>query len=176
MKPNSFRTLLATGLLCLSITGMPACARTASQTNNQAEDFLPPTMMPSITPLPPTEAPKPTKPVDCTDLLEYQEDITIPDGTEVDPGQKLDKRWQVRNTGTCDWDGTYTLKLIAGDGMSGPEDQALYPARAGSTAVIRVELKAPQEPGTYRSAWQAYNGKDVAFGDPIYIEIKVKEK
>jgi hypothetical protein len=162
---------LAVGVL---VAGLSACVRSNSATAVVTGGYVPPTVQPSDTPVPPTAAPKPTKPADCTDTLSFMEDITIPDGTEVKPGQDLDKRWQVRNNGTCDWDDKYTLKLIAGDAMGSPDVQALYPARSGSTAVIRVVLKAPDKAGTYRSAWQAYNGKDTAFGDPIYIEVVVK--
>ena len=165
---NGFRVkvIYRIGLVAILATSLSACLRTTSQSTEQNGSFLPPTAQPSATPIPPTDQPQPTKPADCVDTLSYMEDITIPDGTEVKPGEVMDKRWQVRNNGTCDWDDKYTLKLIAGDGMGGPQVQALYPARAGSAAIIRVELKAPTEPGTYRSAWQAYNSKDEAFGDP----------
>jgi hypothetical protein len=102
------------------------------------------------------------------------EDITIPDGTAVKPGEELDKRWQVRNNGTCDWTDKYTIRIIVGDALGSPEIQALYPARSGSAAVIRMKLVAPQNPGTYRTAWQAYNENEEAFGDPVYIDIVVK--
>ena len=51
-------------------------------------------------------------------------DITIPDGTEVKPGEELDKRWQIRNNGTCDWTSKYTLQLIFGEAMGSPQEQA----------------------------------------------------
>lgn len=102
------------------------------------------------------------------------EDITIPDGTEVKPGDELDKRWQVRNNGTCDWDDRYKIRRIAGDPLGSPEEQALYPALAGSSAIIRMVLKAPAEVGTYRSAWQSFDPSGNAFGDPFFIEIVVK--
>jgi hypothetical protein len=34
-------------------------------------------------------------------------------------------------------------------------------------------LTAPTEPGTYHSAWQAYNPDGEAFEEPVYIEIMV---
>jgi hypothetical protein len=102
------------------------------------------------------------------------EDITIPDGTIVKPGEALDKRWQVRNNGSCDWTDKFTLRIIAGDPLGSPDSQALYPARAGSAAVIRMMLTAPNDTGSYRTAWQAYNPDGKPFGDPIYIEIVVK--
>jgi len=65
------------------------------------------------------------------------------------------------------------LRLIAGEALGAPTEQALYPARAGAQATLRILFRAPSEPGTYHSAWQAYNPQGEAFGDPIYIEIVV---
>lgn len=57
--------------------------------------------------------------------------------------------------------------------MSTNPEQALYPARSGSEAVIRLVFIAPDESGHYRSAWQAINPQGEAFGELIFIEIIV---
>jgi hypothetical protein len=101
------------------------------------------------------------------------EDLSIPDGTLVTPGQRLDKRWRVENNGTCNWDERYRVKLIAGPPLGAPEEQALYPARAGTQAEVRILFTAPQETGTYRSAWQAFSPDGLPFGDPFFIEVTV---
>jgi hypothetical protein len=109
----------------------------------------------------------------CADNLYYLQDLTIPDGTQVAPGSTLDKQWLVENNGTCNWDHAYRLRLIAGPDLGAPVEQALYPARSGTQAVIRIQFTAPSEGGTYRSAWQAYDPQGIPFGDPIFIEIVV---
>ena len=114
----------------------------------------------------------PTPP--CAPGLAFLDDLTIPDGSVVAPGEQLDKRWQVENSGTCNWDSTYGLQLIAGPDLSAPKEQALFPARSGSEALIRMLFTAPTEPGTYRSAWQAHDQQGVLFGDPFFIEIVVE--
>jgi hypothetical protein len=63
-------------------------------------------------------------------------------------------------------------KLIAGPDMSASTDQALYPARSGSQATIRIIFTAPNESGVYRSAWQAHNPAGQPFGDPVFIEVQ----
>jgi len=93
----------------------------------------------------------------------------------VSPGEVLDKQWLVANTGTCNWDENYQLKLIAGPEMGAAGTQFLHPARSGFEAVIRINYIAPLEPGTYRSAWQAHSPSGEPFGDPIFIEIVVSE-
>ena len=52
-------------------------------------------------------------------------------------------------------------------------EQALYPARAGGQATLRITFTAPLDAGTYQSAWQAFNPDGAAFGDAIFMTINV---
>jgi hypothetical protein len=141
------------------------------------------TQIPSVTPSPrPSDtAPSSLSPTNititptntCFNELSFLEDITIPDGAQVTQGDFLDKRWKVENSGTCNWNNTYRIKLLDGIAMDATPEQALYPAKAGSTAVIRMIFTAPLEPGYYRSAWQAVSPAGDFFGDPIFIDIEV---
>lgn len=133
--------------------------------------FRLPTHTPTTTNIPVTPLPSATP--NCQDGLLYIEDLTIPDGTFVAPGETIDKRWKVANNGSCNWDGRYRLRRISGPDLGAADEQALFPARAGGEAVIRMILTAPDTPGTYRSAWQAYNPLGEPFGDPIFVEIIV---
>jgi hypothetical protein len=114
-----------------------------------------------------------TKPA-CLDNLTWVSDVTIPDGTGVIAKSTLDKRWEVKNAGNCNWDDHYRLRLIAGPAMNAPQEQALFPARSGNKAVLQIVFQAPADAGKYRSAWQAYNPDGQPFGDPIFIDIEVK--
>ena len=110
----------------------------------------------------------------CTANLTFQADLTIPDGTLVSPGALLDKQWQVLNSGTCNWDASYRLELLSGPTLGATPEQALYPARSGTQATIRLLFTAPAEAGVYQSAWQAVDPGGERFGDPIYIQIVVQ--
>lgn len=147
--------------------------------------YRPPTVEAAATPLPtfppesyientPMFTPAPTAVPDCTSVLAFKEDLTIPDGTVVAPGAILDKRWRVQNTGTCNWDERYRLKEIAGTAMGAATEQRLVPARSGSEAIIRIQFTAPAEAGAYRSAWQAYDPEDRPFGDAFFIQVQVQ--
>ena len=118
-------------------------------------------------------SPQPSPSPDCQSNLLYLEDITIPDGTEVNPQEILDKRWLVENNGTCNWDRRFSIRLIAGPDMGAKPDLALFPARSGNQAEIHIQFTTPQEPGVHRSAWQAADPQGNLFGDPIFIEISV---
>ena len=131
-------------------------APTASPTSPQAGESAHPTTTPT-----------------CQDSLKFVADLTVPDGTIVARGAVIDKRWQVENNGTCNWDERYRLKEIAGPEMEAVPEQRLYPARSGSEVTIRIQFTAPEEAGTYRSAWQAYDPEDRPFGDPFFIEVVV---
>lgn len=124
----------------------------------------------------PTAPLSPTATPFCSPELAYQEDLSIPDGSVVTPGELLDKRWRVLNSGTCNWDERYRLKLVAGPAMDSPPELALYPARSGAPADLRLLFTAPQEAGAYRSAWQAHDANGQPFGDPIFIDIIVVQQ
>jgi len=115
--------------------------------------------------------PTPTPP--CTDNLTYVQDLSVPDGSNYAPGQPIDKQWLVTNSGTCNWDSRYRLKLIGGDAMAAAPVQALYPARPGTQATIRIVFTAPQQAGLYQSQWRAMNPDGLLFGDAFYIQIAV---
>lgn len=116
---------------------------------------------------------RPSATPSCSNGLLFVADLTVPDGTIIARGAEVDKRWEVKNSGTCNWDQDYRLKLISGIEMGLPIEQALYPARGGSNLVIRMLLKTPGEPGVYRSAWQAIDPQGEVFGDIIYVDIQV---
>jgi hypothetical protein len=121
-----------------------------------------------------TSLPQPSPSPQCTSGLVFLEDLSIPDGMSVSPGEALDKRWLVQNNGTCNWDYKFGLQLIAGPNMGAQGEEALYPARSGTQAEIQIIFTAPQELGTHRSAWQARDPQGKIFGDPIFIEVTVE--
>jgi len=141
--------------------------------------FIPPTkVILTNTPIP-TETPSlletPVSSNPCQDSLTFIKDETIPDGSKIEPGASLDKRWVVQNSGTCNWGEGYTIQLIGGSDMGVESSLDIYPARSNTTTTIRIQFFAPKDPGNYRSAWQAFNPDGIAFGDPFYIDIVVTE-
>lgn len=177
-------TILFTSFVLL--TGCAVEKSTPSVLPGEEEVYRPPTSVPQtpiVFPLPSlsptlgedTHNPLPTSTPECTAGLRFLEDLTIPDGTILEPGQSIDKRWLVENIGTCNWDERFSMHLIAGPPLNALEIQALYPARSGTQAVIRIRFTAPIEPGTYRSAWQAFSPQGESFGDMIYIDFSVSE-
>ncbi len=168
----------------LALFLLAGCVLTPQRGGAAGDAFVPPAVAgqaevaavaaaPSPTPLPPLPEARPTVPAACTNVLAFVADETIPDGTVVQAGEMLDKRWRVKNAGTCNWDGRYRLRHIAGHALGAPEEMALFPARAGTEVVVRIVFQAPEEPGPYFSTWQAVDPQGRPFGDPIYMQIVV---
>lgn len=182
-KLNSQHPLSRTLCLLFAALILPACG-----TRRAPTPYLPPTVArtsPLAIPANQAQASLATQTVElelpeatatpaCTPNLTFLEDLTVPDGSLVAPRSTLDKRWRVENSGTCNWDESYRLKLVAGADMGAEAEQALYPARSGTRAVLRIMFTAPEEPGPYRSAWQAYDPGGEPFGDPVFIEVTVQ--
>ena len=144
---------------------------------DQAALFKAPTFIPTtviIAEPTPTQQASSAQGTECTNMLQFiAPDLTYPDGTEVKPGEAIDKQWKVKNAGTCNWDSTYTLQLMGGESMGAASPQALVPARNGTETVIAVLFTAPAEPGRYTSQWKAYGPGGQPFGDLLYMDITV---
>jgi len=126
----------------------------------------------------PTTAPtETTGPTGCIDSAKFLADVTIPDGTVFKAPTTFTKTWRLQNTGTCDWDSTYTLKFVGGDKLEGPEAVALSGAVGPGEAVeISITLRSPSPPGTYTGRWRLTNAKGEGFGTngaPITVVIVV---
>jgi hypothetical protein len=153
---------------------LSACASPAVKSTESSPSFSPIlSFTPTETPNLPQPALPPTSTPSCVANLSFVEDVTIPDDSVVTPTSELDKQWLVQNSGTCNWDVNYRLRLISGDAMSAAAEQSLYPARAGTQATIRITFIAPTIPGDYVSEWQAFDAQGIAFGDSFFMKIVV---
>jgi hypothetical protein len=181
MEPQSILLRLYLPVILLAVLSLSACApappatpfiapRAATPTQPQVLGATP--VIPTSTPVPEPLA-SPTATLPCTDGLAFVEDITIPDGTTVSPGAAIDKRWLVQNNGSCNWDERYRLKFVGGNEMGATTEQALYPARSGAQATLRISFTAPSEPGEYTTSWQAVDPNGEPFGDAIFMTIQV---
>jgi hypothetical protein len=144
----------------------------APQPSASSSPIVSPTQVALATVTPP---PRPTAATQCDDDAAFIEDLTIPDGSQVLPGQALDKRWSISNSGSCDWGPDYRLVQVGTSEIEGPGEVALFPASAGSTAVWEVALVAPSTPGEYLGRWQARAPDGSLFGDEVFVLIVVAE-
>jgi hypothetical protein len=140
-----------------------------------------PTPAASTTPTPP---PTPTVAAPTTSACDMAAagtpiDVTIPDGTEMQPGQTFTKTWRLQNVGTCAWTKDYTVALFSGDSLGAQTSVHLAgKVDPGKTVDISVDMVAPTKEGTYQGNWKLRNASNVWFGlgpggTPFWVKIVV---
>ncbi|MCQ3937023.1 MAG: hypothetical protein DPW18_08265 [Chloroflexi bacterium] len=135
--------------------------------------YVPPT--PTVTPdVTLTPTPAVTIPPDCTNSAVLVRDVTIQDGTRVNPGEKFTKTWEFINNGTCPWIG-YVLKFAAGDQMNAPLSAPIPDTLPKDSVQVSVELTAPTANGSYTGYFTLNdpNGKDVPIGIEKTFWVKI---
>jgi hypothetical protein len=106
----------------------------------------------------------------------YIEDVTIPDGTVLAPGETFVKTWMLENTGFCMWKDNYTLTFFEGDAMSGFSTEIGKIIASGRQAKVSISLTAPDEEGTYTGYWILADKNGYPFGMPFFVQIVVKNE
>jgi uncharacterized repeat protein (TIGR01451 family) len=108
------------------------------------------------------------------DGARFVADVTIPDGTKLQPGEEFTKTWRLRNTGTTTWTTDYRLVFNGGDQMGAPQYVNLPVAVPPSATVdISVPMTAPESGGAKRGYWRMENSAGLKFGDTIWVDIFV---
>lgn len=110
----------------------------------------------------------------CSAGAVFLSDVTIPAGTAFQPGARMDKVWQVRNSGTCAWGVGYELVMTAGDSLGTGGTAAVPTASAGDRLNLQVTLWAPMETGIYTNAWQLRTPAGIFFGPTLTVAIEVE--
>ena len=162
-------------LLCGLVLCLSGCARSQYK-GAQYEQYIAPSLVATVVNTPTVNpiVPLPTSAnVNCTSILTYVDDVTVPDGTIFVPGDEIVKTWAVRNDGNCAWDDKYSLRYIDGSAMEADSRQPLPALEPGEEGEVTVIFIAPQYEGSYYSGWQAYDADGDPFGDDIFIEIYV---
>lgn len=92
-------------------------------------------------------------------------DVTIPDDSEVQPGEPFTKIWRLLNAGTCTWTTDYSIAFFSGDAMSGPI-RIFFPREVppGDSIDLVVELTAPEQDGRFQGNWKLQNANREWFG------------
>lgn len=199
LKRNWFIPLLAVAAFVLSACNLPsasatpteesanvvftAAAQTVEANLTQAAVLNPPTLpvVPTSTQVVPTStlasaptlAAPTTVPTQECNKAQFVTDVTIPDGTTLDPDEDFTKTWRLKNIGTCSWTTSYAVVFDSGASMDGPAVQALTGnVNPGQTLDISIDLKAPATAGDYTGYWKLRDGSGKTFSQ-FYVQIKV---
>ena len=166
MQSSRRRQTFVLILMTMSLTG--ACSARES-VGSATDPFVQPTVAAQSESIQPSAEVQ----ISCANDMIFIEDLTFQDGAIVEPGATLDKRWSVRNSGTCDWGSDYRLIRLDAGGLASPSQVALYPARSGQSGILRVVFTAPTEPGSYQSRWQSTDPQGSPFGVEIFVLVEV---
>jgi len=123
---------------------------------------------PTPQPIPPTPTPLP-----CAYNAAYVADMSIPDHTQIQPGQAFSKIWRISNSGSCPWEEGTSLVFTRGFKLSAPDAVPVPPTAPGGAADIGVQMVAPTDPGSYTGAWQLRNALGQFFGSGVTVVIDV---
>lgn len=149
----------------------PTSAATATEA---ATATMAGTLQPTAT-IAPTNNPFETTPTQllCDDAV-WVADVTVPDGTQMSPGQDFVKTWSVRNTGSCTWGTGYAPLFAFGEKMGGIPEPLTGAIAPGEEVEISVRFKAPSNTGEFSSTWRMANASNIPFGENIFVLIVVR--
>jgi hypothetical protein len=122
-----------------------------------------------------TPTPNPASLASGCNNLAFLQDVTIPSGTVMQPGQAFTKEWKVANTGTCTWDWSYRVVFVSGSSMNG---QSVHPNQdipVGKWTTLRVPMEAPGTEGSYTGYWQLSDNTGKTFGSLLGVSIVVNK-
>ncbi|MGD8406875.1 MAG: NBR1-Ig-like domain-containing protein, partial [Anaerolineales bacterium] len=130
---------------------------------------------------PPTETAVPTNnpfqstptAITCDNAI-WVADVTVPDGTEMTPGQDFVKTWMIKNTGSCTWSTGYTLIHGYDERLDGVAESLTNAVAPGEEVEVSVRFRAPSGVGEHRSYWRMQNAGGSAFGEFLYVSIVVR--
>ena len=110
----------------------------------------------------------------CQDSAILVEDVTVPDNSQMSPGQKFTKTWRFLNNGQCKWSG-YTISFVAGDRMETPASAPIPETEAGKTVDVSIELTAPSADGSYTGFYELKNdrGETLSIGTEQTFWVKI---
>lgn len=161
-----------------SSPGVPATQTPGSSLATATLSASPTVSLPaSTTPLAP---PASTATLIPCERVKFVQDITVPDNTEMDPGEVFVKTWRLQNAGSCTWTAAYSLVVEGQNPLNAPPVVQLTTGGAppGGTLDVSITLTAPTTAGTYRSDFKLANAAGQRFGlgdgsKPFWAQVKV---
>jgi hypothetical protein len=105
--------------------------------------------------------------------LTFVSDVSIPDNTQMDPGETFTKTWKVQNNGSCAWDAGFKFQNTGGEAMGATAFTLPAAVAAGQTYDISMPMTAPNKTGTLRGNYRMSTAAGQYFGDEVFVVIVV---
>ena len=78
----------------------------------------------------------------------------------VMPAQPFTQIWRITNNSETDWRKEATLHLVTDDQLQAPASVPVPDIAPGETIVVKADMVAPANPGTYQSSWRLQAADD----------------
>jgi hypothetical protein len=119
----------------------------------------------------------------CADTASFVEDVTVPDGAELHPGELFTKVWRLKNSGNCPWTVEYGAEFISGDQLAAlPNVPIKERVEPGEYLDLSIQMRAPIRTGSYRGTWMLHDPSGETFGEgeggetAFWVQIEVVEQ
>lgn len=114
-----------------------------------------------------------------TDDASFVYDENVPDDTQVQPGQIVDKQWRMYNKGDTEWNQAYEARRADKLGIPvtyyfGPDGFRIPDTLPGHDSTLSRRMTAPTTPGCYRNRYQLYHGNK-PFGETFDVQLVVAD-
>ena len=121
----------------------------------------------------------PVAPPKAKPMARFVRDVTMPDGSKVQPCSVFIKCWRVRNDGASAWPAQCRLVSAGGDDLL-PEGSSelccIVPsAAAGEELDISAQLKAPSAIGRHVGYFRLQDDEQNWFGQRLWADIRVTD-
>ncbi len=105
-------------------------------------------------------------------------DVTLPDHTDVTPGQTVTKSWRISNTGTQPWNASDQLVLQPGGNFANATASKQLPSVAvGNSIVLTASVTVPAGfTGVATATWRMEDANGTPFGDPLWVVLDVPDQ
>jgi hypothetical protein len=109
----------------------------------------------------------------CNNMLLIRS-YTEPEGP-FRKGQEFTQKWQIANTGTCEWLYLYSFVHVSGDRMGGNGSRLSNKIDPGKWTTLEVGLEAPNSAGTFTANWRFAHADGTYFGSVLPVSITVRK-
>eukprot|EP01115_Flamella_aegyptia_P006016 TRINITY_DN25412_c0_g1_i1.p1 TRINITY_DN25412_c0_g1~~TRINITY_DN25412_c0_g1_i1.p1 ORF type:complete len:591 (+),score=214.67 TRINITY_DN25412_c0_g1_i1:72-1844(+) len=110
----------------------------------------------------------------------FVSDVTLPDGSVIEPNAVFTKTWKVSNTGNTKWPQGSVLCYESGTLFKGRNGSRadMFPVNSidmNAVSEISIEVVAPAEPGRYASFYHLSTPEGKTFGNKLGLDIQVRK-
>lgn len=108
-------------------------------------------------------------------LGRFVTDVSIEDGTHVEPEQNFVKIWRMRNEGTAAWPEGTRLLFVGGDNLSNVESVGVPTIGPNCEADLAVDMTASTKAGRYVGYWRLATPDGNRFGQRVWVDVVVEQ-